>query len=120
MAEERYGLILVTGATGGGKSTTLAAMLDIINANRAVHVVTLEDPVQFVFPVKKATFNQRELGTDFDSFATGLRAALRRATEGTPASAGPCEEPASYAERSRPRALVALPTRPNGTRCWPP
>lgn len=79
MAEERNGLILVTGATGSGKSTTLAAMLDIINANKAVHVVTLEDPVEFVFPVKKATFNQRELGTDFDTFATGLRAALRQA-----------------------------------------
>ncbi|MBI2454520.1 MAG: PilT/PilU family type 4a pilus ATPase [candidate division NC10 bacterium] len=79
MAEERNGLILVTGATGSGKSTTLAAILDIINQEKAVHVVTLEDPVEFVHPVKKATFNQRELGTDFDSFASGLRAALRQA-----------------------------------------
>lgn len=79
MAEEHNGLILVTGATGSGKSTTLAAMLDLINEHQAVHVVTLEDPVEFVFPVKTATFNQRELGTDFDSFATGLRAALRQA-----------------------------------------
>ncbi len=79
MAEERNGLILITGATGSGKSTTLAAILDLINENKSVHVVTLEDPVEFVFPVKRATFNQRELGTDFDSFANGLRAALRQA-----------------------------------------
>ncbi|HYL81518.1 MAG TPA: PilT/PilU family type 4a pilus ATPase [Candidatus Acidoferrum sp.] len=79
LAEERNGLILVTGATGSGKSTTLAAVLDIINEQKAVHVVTLEDPVEFVHPPKQATFNQRELGTDFDSFASGLRAALRQA-----------------------------------------
>jgi len=79
MAEERNGLILVTGATGSGKSTTMAAMLDIVNSSKAVHVVTLEDPVEFVFPVKVATFNQREQGTDFDTFANGLRAALRQA-----------------------------------------
>ena len=79
LAESRNGLILVTGATGCGKSTTLAAVLDIINETRAVHVVTLEDPVEFIHPVKMATFNQRELGTDFDTFANGLRAALRQA-----------------------------------------
>jgi twitching motility protein PilT len=79
LAEERNGLILVTGSTGSGKSTTLAAVLDIINEQKAVHVVTLEDPVEFVHPPKQATFNQRELGTDFDSFASGLRAALRQA-----------------------------------------
>jgi twitching motility protein PilT len=78
LSEPRNGLILVTGATGSGKSTTLAAVLDIVNGNKAVHVVTLEDPVEFVFPVKKATFNQRELGTDFDNFANGLRAAMRQ------------------------------------------
>ncbi|MFB3819406.1 MAG: type IV pilus twitching motility protein PilT [Candidatus Methylomirabilales bacterium] len=79
MAEERNGLILVVGATGSGKSTTLAAILDLVNEAKAVHVVTLEDPVEFVHPQKKATFNQRELGTDFDTFANGLRAALRQA-----------------------------------------
>ena len=79
MADERNGLILVTGATGSGKSTTMAAILDIINSSKAVHVVTLEDPVEFVFPVKMATFNQREQGTDFDTFGNGLRAALRQA-----------------------------------------
>lgn len=79
MAQERNGIILVTGATGSGKSTTLAAILDLINETKSVHVVTLEDPVEFVHPQKKATFNQRELGVDFDSFASGLRAALRQA-----------------------------------------
>ncbi len=78
-SKEKTGLILVTGATGSGKTTTLAAMLDEINNNRAVHIITLEDPVEYVHPQKRATFNQRELGLDFDSFASGLRAALRQA-----------------------------------------
>ena len=79
MTEERNGIILVTGATGSGKSTSLAAVLNEINEKKAVHVVTLEDPVEFVHSQKKATFNQRELGADFDAFASGLRAALRQA-----------------------------------------
>ncbi len=79
MTEERNGIILVTGATGSGKSTSLAAVLNEINEKKAVHVVTLEDPVEYVHSQKKATFNQRELGQDFDSFASGLRAALRQA-----------------------------------------
>lgn len=78
-AQEKTGLILVTGATGSGKSTTLAAMLNLINETKSVHVITLEDPVEFVHPQKKGTFNQRELGSDFDSFSNGLRAALRQA-----------------------------------------
>jgi twitching motility protein PilT len=76
---EKTGLVLVTGATGSGKSTTLAAVLNEINHSKPVHIVTLEDPVEFVHTHDKATFNQRELGTDFDSFANGLRAALRQA-----------------------------------------
>jgi twitching motility protein PilT len=79
MAHERNGLILFTGATGTGKTTSMAAILNQINIERAVHVVTLEDPIEYVHPHKKATFNQREQGDDFDSFATGLRAALRQA-----------------------------------------
>jgi len=79
MADERNGIILVTGATGSGKSTSLAAVLDEINEKKSVHVVTLEDPVEFVHSQKASTFNQRELGLDFDSFASGLRAALRQA-----------------------------------------
>jgi twitching motility protein PilT len=79
MAEEKNGFILVTGATGTGKTTSLAAVLNEINDLRSVHVVTLEDPVEYDHPHKMATFNQRELGEDFDSFAHGLRAALRQA-----------------------------------------
>lgn len=79
MTIERTGFILVTGSTGSGKSTTLAALLDKFNDERPEHIVTLEDPVEFVHPHKKATFNQRELGNDFDEFASGLRAALRQA-----------------------------------------
>jgi twitching motility protein PilT len=79
LAREKTGLILVTGATGSGKSTTLAAVLDEINNTRPVHIITLEDPVEFVHPHRVATFNQRELGSDFDNFANGLRAALRQA-----------------------------------------
>ncbi len=78
-AEEQNGLILVTGATGTGKTTTLAALLNKINHEKSLHVITLEDPVEFVHPHLKATFNQRELGSDFDTFSTGLRAALRQA-----------------------------------------
>src|SRR5438309_7333478 len=76
---EKTGLVLVTGATGSGKSTTLAAILNDINHTRGIHIVTLEDPVEFVHLHDRATFNQRELGTDFDTFSNGLRAALRQA-----------------------------------------
>ncbi len=76
---EKTGLVLVTGATGSGKSTTLAAILNQINRTKAVHIVTLEDPVEYVHQHDKSTFNQRELGIDFDSYVNGLRAALRQA-----------------------------------------
>ena len=79
IVEEKNGLVLVTGATGSGKSTTLAAVLRKLNQTKGVHVVTLEDPVEFVHEHDKATFNQRELGLDFDTFESGLRAALRQA-----------------------------------------
>lgn len=79
MTQDRNGIILVTGATGTGKSTSLAAVLNEINEKFYVHVLTLEDPVEYVHSQKKATFNQRELGTDFDAFASGLRASLRQA-----------------------------------------
>jgi len=79
MGKEKNGFVLITGATGSGKSTSLAAILNEINDVRSIHIVTLEDPVEYDHPHKKATFNQREMGEDFDNFATGLRAALRQA-----------------------------------------
>jgi len=79
IAKEKNGIVFVTGATGSGKTTSLAAILDDINERRSVHIVTLEDPVEYQHPHKKATFNQRELGMDFDNYANGLRAALRQA-----------------------------------------
>ena len=79
IAKEINGIVFVTGATGSGKTTTLAAILDEINENKSVHIITLEDPVEYQHPHKKSTFNQRELGLDFDNYANGLRAALRQA-----------------------------------------
>jgi len=79
IGQEKNGIVFVTGATGSGKTTSLACVLNEINEDRSVHIVTLEDPVEYQHPHKKSTFNQRELGLDFDSYATGLRAALRQA-----------------------------------------
>ncbi|HZI51017.1 MAG TPA: PilT/PilU family type 4a pilus ATPase [Terriglobia bacterium] len=79
MTKEKTGMILVTGATGSGKSTTLAALLNELNDSKPIHIVTLEDSVEFVHQQKRATFNQREMGSDFSNFAAGLRAALRQA-----------------------------------------
>ncbi len=79
IAKEKNGIVLVTGATGSGKTTSLAAVLNEINETQSVHIITLEDPVEYRHPHKKATFNQREMGTDFISFSDGLRAALRQA-----------------------------------------
>ena len=72
-----HGLILVTGPTGSGKSTTLAAMVGWINQNKPVHILTIEDPVEYIHPSKLALVNQREVGADATSFAQGLKAALR-------------------------------------------
>jgi twitching motility protein PilT len=79
MTKEKNGIIFVTGATGSGKTTTLAAMLNELNENHAIHIVTLEDPIEFLHPHKSSIFSQRELGRDFFQFASGLRAALRQA-----------------------------------------
>lgn len=78
LAEERRGLILVTGATGSGKSTTLAAMVEYINATRTNHIVTIEDPIEFLLRDRKSIINQREIGSDCKSFGASLRAALRQ------------------------------------------
>src|SRR4030095_12916436 len=72
------GFVLVTGPTGSGKSTTLAAMLDLINDTRHEHILTIEDPIEFLHKHKKCIVNQRELGADAQSFALGLKAALRQ------------------------------------------
>ena len=79
VAKEKTGLVLMTGATGSGKTTTLAAVLNEINHTQPVHVVTLEDPIEYLHPKLKATVNQRELGQDFNNYPNGLRAALREA-----------------------------------------
>lgn len=78
LGEERRGLILVTGATGSGKSTTLAAMVDYINSTRTDHIVTIEDPIEFLIRDKKCIINQREIGNDTTGFARALKAALRQ------------------------------------------
>lgn len=77
LCEKPRGLILVTGPTGSGKSTTLATMLDLINSTRHEHMITIEDPIEFIHPHKKCLVNQREVNSDTHSFANSLRAALR-------------------------------------------
>lgn len=77
-AEKQKGLVLVTGPTGSGKSTTLASLIDIINSTQERHIITLEDPIEYVHHHKKGIVNQREIGNDTDSFNAALRAALRQ------------------------------------------
>lgn len=77
MAERPRGMVLITGQTGSGKTTTLAACLDYINRTRAEHVLTVEDPIEYVFPNMKSLFHQRQKGEDTKSFANALKAALR-------------------------------------------
>jgi twitching motility protein PilT len=79
IAAFKNGIVLVTGPTGSGKSSTLAAMIDLINETRAEHIITIEDPVEFVHVHKKGTVHQRELHTDTPTFAAALRSALRQA-----------------------------------------
>ena len=79
MCEIRNGIVLVTGPTGSGKSSTLAAVIDRINETKAYHIVTIEDPIEFLHAHKKSTINQREVGSDTKNFSSALRAALRQA-----------------------------------------
>jgi pilus retraction protein PilT len=81
MAARRSGIIIVSGPTGSGKSTTLAALLEWVNKNMERHVVTIEDPVEFVFQRQRSLFTQREVGVDTSSFAEGLRRSLRQAPD---------------------------------------
>jgi len=78
LTNETRGLILVTGTTGSGKSTTLASMIDAINANHTAHIITIEDPIEFLHRDKKSIINQREVGVDTDTFANALKSALRQ------------------------------------------
>jgi twitching motility protein PilT len=78
IAMEQRGLVLVTGTTGSGKSTSLAAMIDYINSNRTCHIMTIEDPIEFLIRDRRSIVNQREIGVDTQSFANALRAALRQ------------------------------------------
>jgi twitching motility protein PilT len=78
LAREHRGLVLVTGVTGSGKSTTLASLLDVVNQERAAHIITVEDPIEYVFKDKRSVINQREIGFDTMSFSRALRAALRQ------------------------------------------
>lgn len=78
IAESRRGLVLVTGATGSGKSSTLAAMIEYINQTRSDHILTIEDPVEFVYQSKKSLITQREIGSDSENFKDALRGALRQ------------------------------------------
>ena len=78
LAQQPKGLVLVTGATGSGKSTTLAAMVDYLNRTQSIHIITLEDPIEFVHESHQALVNQREVGTHTDTFKAALRSALRQ------------------------------------------
>jgi twitching motility protein PilT len=79
IANERHGIVLVTGPTGSGKSTTLAAIINKLNREKAIHIITIEDPIEYLHPHNVATINQREVGADTQTFALALRAALRQA-----------------------------------------
>lgn len=83
MARKPRGFVLVTGPTGSGKSTTLAAVIDQINASREEHIMTIEDPIEFLHSHKKCIVNQREIGSDAHSFAAGLKSALRQDPDGS-------------------------------------
>ncbi len=77
LSRRRYGLIIITGATGSGKSTTLASLIELANQERDLHIITIEDPIEYAFTNKKSLINQRQVGLHTESFAMGLRAALR-------------------------------------------
>jgi twitching motility protein PilT len=78
IALQKRGMILVTGATGSGKSTTLAAMINHINENVGSHIITIEDPIEYLHPLKKSRISQREVGSDTEDYTSGLRSALRQ------------------------------------------
>src|SRR6185295_19689869 len=77
LIKSRQGLILITGPTGSGKSTSMQAMLEYVNKTRVEHIITIEDPIEFIFTPQKSIFSQREIGSDTLSFANALRGAMR-------------------------------------------
>jgi len=81
ICDERRGMVIVTGTTGSGKSTTLAAMIDFINSHRLEHIITIEDPIEYLHRDKKSIINQREVGSDTNSFTLALRSSLREDPE---------------------------------------
>jgi len=81
LVEQKNGMVVISGATGSGKSTTLAAMIDHRNSNMPGNIITLEDPIEFIHQHKKSLVAQREIGTDTESFETGMRAAMREAPD---------------------------------------
>ena len=83
LADLQRGLVLVTGPTGSGKSTTLAALIDMVNTNRSCHILTVEDPIEFLHGHKQAIVNQREVGADTTGFGPALKHALRQAFRAT-------------------------------------
>ena len=111
LAMERRGLVLVTGITGSGKSTTLAAMIDFMNRSRNDHIVTIEDPIEFVHADRKCVISQREVGHDSTTFAQALRAALRQDPDiilvGEMRDSETMEVALHAAETGPPRALDA-------------
>src|SRR5690606_1470113 len=78
IASHRQGLVIVAGVTGSGKSTTLAAMIEFINTTRRCHIVTIEDPIEYLYRDKKAFVNQREVGIDVASFQAALKSVVRQ------------------------------------------
>ena len=112
--KEKNGIIFVTGGTGMGKTTTMAAMLNEINRTRDIHILTLEDPIEFVFTPIKSTFSQRELGSDFYSFHRGMRAAMRQAPKSFSSAKSATEK------RWRSCSTPARPAIWFSARCTPP
>ena len=84
IADHERGMILVTGVTGAGKSSTMAAVIDWINKHKPLHIVTLENPIEFLHRDQKSSITQRDIGRDTPSFMAGLRAALRQDPDGLP------------------------------------
>ncbi|MGQ0761747.1 MAG: type IV pilus twitching motility protein PilT [Acidobacteriota bacterium] len=120
IVELKNGIVLVTGPTGSGKSSTLAAVIDLINETKYYHIVTIEDPIEFLHTHKNSTIHQRELHSDTPNFALALRAALRQAPKvilvGEMAAAGLPR--LRFSKQRHARANTSNAARPRANRCW--